>query len=101
MSWIPSEREPPAYRDWNVESDEDRVLVGTTGDDSPLFFDPERGDLYVGYVNRDGKHLEPDDDPLPFVDPDASLADALERVGEELGLTWLSAFARERVDDGE
>ncbi len=107
----PMSRVPPDEPRYAVERDDhkeeypvhernDRKYLGVLSEGrAPTFFDPQEGHVYRGEVDRERERVSPGDEHDRTLDPEETLGEFLERVGDELGWESLSAYAREHLED--
>lgn len=101
MSWIPPTSNTSAYSEYEVRGGEDYEYLGTTDDGAPVLYDQSEGTVHRGEVDGSDTMLIPDTEPSWDIQPQETVGEFLERVGESVGWDSLSQFAREHLDRGQ
>lgn len=102
MSWMPPATAEPKYSEWDVENDADWSYLGTTpAAGRPVFFNHQTENIHRGVVDDGAERLVPHDEPSWELNPEETLGQSLERIGEEIGWESLSEFARDHLEDRE
>lgn len=84
--------------DYTVEGPEDHELLGIVSDDEAAVHDPETGQIFRGNLDKETERVTPRDRANWSLDAEESLAEFLERVGEETGWDSLTEYARDHLD---
>jgi hypothetical protein len=100
----------PEFDSWPVQGREtsDVAYVGTTdradGSEDPggvsgaIFYDSGRGTLFTGDVDEETREIVPRPDEEWEIEPQETVGEAIERLGEETGWESLSTFAEEHLE---
>lgn len=100
MSWIPPATAEPKYSEWDVENEGRWRFVGSIPPDGrPLYYNHHTQTIHRGNVDHEAERLVPDERPSWEMNPEETLGQFLERVGEETGIDSLSEFARDHLED--
>ncbi|MDG5818483.1 hypothetical protein [Natronococcus sp. A-GB7] len=93
-------RDGSAKAKFDEHSEDDVEYVGSTAEGTPMFFDTASRAVFEGeyddgetIVDRPGSERE--------LENQASIAEAIEMLGDELGWESLSEFGREHTRDDE
>lgn len=104
------------FDDWPVQGreDSDVAYVGQASSDEPataggsfaglysgVYYDPASHSLFAGEADESSGSIVPDLDSEVDIDPQQTLGEALEQVGDEVGWASLSEFAEAHLQDDE
>lgn len=102
MTWIPPAARAPGYSEWGTEPEGDWEYLGTVPqEDAPMLYNVETGFVHRALVDHERERLTPEDESTWELDPEETLGEFLERVGQDVGWESLSEFARDHLEDGD
>ncbi|WP_435077989.1 hypothetical protein [Halococcus sp. AFM35] len=91
----------PNYEGWTVANDRKTEYLGLARGDTPMLYEPSTNRLYEGNLDRENERIVPREETERELDPEETLGEALESIGEKTGWDSLSSFADEHLtDDG-
>ena len=73
--------------------------IGVVGTGAAYVYDG--ASLHAGDVDQENERVRLREESRADLDSDESLGEHIEEIGEELGWTWLSSFAREHLEDDQ
>jgi hypothetical protein len=93
-------RDGSARAKFDEHGEDDVEYVGSTAEGTPMFFDTTSRSVFEGeYVDEETVVGRPETERE--LEDRASIAEAVETLGDELGWESLSEFGREHARDGE
>lgn len=94
-----ADRRSPNYDDWPVESDSRTEYLGLVGGGSPMLYEPSTNRIYEGRIDDENERLVPKTDTERELNPEETLGETLEDIGEKTGWDSLSSFADEHLTE--
>jgi hypothetical protein len=92
----------PNYEGWTVANDRETQYLGLARGDTPMLYEPSTNRLYEGNLDRENERIVPREETERELNPEETLGEALESIGERTGWDSLSSFADEHLtDDGD
>lgn len=83
------------------ENREDLEWIGVgdgPGLGTPVVYEPENHSVYEAEFDQEAEHVRVDESEKRELDEGESIRDVVAEVGDELGWTWLSAFAHDDLE---
>lgn len=91
----------PVIRSDNGGPTSDHEIIGYTfggGHGNPRVLEPDTNTVYGAELNEEEGHVRIDENDAYELGEDETLGDYITSVGDDLGWTWLSSFARDTLE---
>jgi hypothetical protein len=103
MSRDVSDSAEPNYDEWTVANNRETEYLGLARGSTPMLYEPSTNRMYEGNLDRENERIVPREGTERELDPEETLGEALESIGEKTGWDSLSSLADEHLtdDDGD